>query len=71
MRVRDLIVELLDNCGSLDDSVSIYVSAKTETVEECIKLAEGSEWALDEILQIDEIEDRGGHIWLKAEEICI
>ncbi len=69
MSVRELIQTLLDDCNSLDDDVKIYVSAKTETIKEYIKLSEDYEWCLDEILQIDEIEDRGGHIWLKAEEI--
>lgn len=69
MTVRELIQELLDNCNSLDDDVEIFVSAKTETMKEFIKNTENYEWCLDEILQIDEIEDRGGHIWLKAEEI--
>lgn len=69
MSVRELIQTLLDDCNSLDDDVEIYVSAKTETIKEYIKLSEDCEWCLDEILQIDEIEDRGGHIWLKAEEI--
>lgn len=69
MSVRELIQILLDNCNSLDDDVEIYVSAKTETIKEFIKLSEDDEWCLDEILRIDEIEDRGGHIWLKAEEI--
>lgn len=69
MTVRELIQELLDNCNSLDDDVEIFVSAKTETMKEFIEKSENYEWCLDEILQIDEIEDRGGHIWLKAEEI--
>lgn len=69
MTVRELIQELLDNCNSLDDDVEIFVSAKTETVKEFLKTAENYEWCLDEILRIDEIEDRGGHIGLKAEEI--
>lgn len=69
MRVRELIQTLLDECNSLDDDVKINVFAKTETMKEFMKQAENCEWCLDEILQIDEIEDRGGHIWLKAEEV--
>lgn len=68
MKVRELIIELLEN-ANLDDMVEIYVCSKTETVKEYVEAAENSEWCLDEILQIDEIEDRGGIIWLKAEEI--
>lgn len=67
MTVRDLIQELLEY--NLDDAVEIYVCAKTDVVKEYVKSAEDSEWCLDEILQIDEVEDRGGIIWLKAEEI--
>ena len=69
MTIRDLIAQLMENCNSLDDDVEIYVCAKTETIDEYMKSSGGSVWCLDEILQIDEIEDRGGHLWLKAEEI--
>ena len=69
MTIRDLIAQLMENCNSLDDDVEIYVCAKTETINEYMKSSDGSVWCLDEILQIDEIEDRGGHLWLKAEEI--
>lgn len=69
MTVRELINNLMDSCQSLDDNVEIYVFAKTETMKEFMAQAKYCEWCLDEILQIDELEDRGGHIWLKAEEI--
>lgn len=69
MTVKDLITELIENCNSVEDDVEIYVYAKTDVIEDYLKSAEGGQWCLDEILQIDEIEDRGGHIWLKAEEI--
>lgn len=69
MTARELINALLSECQSLDDDVEIYVCAKTKTMEEFMEQAKCSEWCLDEILQIDELEDRGGHIWLKAEEI--
>lgn len=69
MKVRELIQSLLDECSSLDDDVEIYVSAKTDIMKEFVENSEECEWCLDEILRIDEVEDRGGHIWLKAEEI--
>lgn len=70
MKVRDLIADLI-NLANLDDDVEIYVCSKTDAVKEFLVSANESnnEWCLDEILQIDEVEDRGGHIWLKAEEI--
>ena len=68
MTVKDLITELMENCNSLEDDVELYVCAKTDVIEDYLKSSE-SEWCLDEILRIDGIEDRGGHIWLKAEEI--
>lgn len=69
MTVRKLIQKLLDNCNSLDDNVRINVFAKTETIKEYMKLAESYEWCFDEVLQIDEIENRAGQVWLEAEEI--
>lgn len=69
MTVKDLITELMENCNSLEDDVELYVCAKTDAIEDYLKAAEGGTWCLDEILCIDEVEDRGGHIWLKAEEI--
>ena len=71
MRVRDFIVALCDDDISMDDDIKIYVSSKTDAIKEYLKDAkkDDCEWCLDEILQIDEIENRGGHIWLRAEEI--
>ena len=68
MKVRDLIAALMEN-ANLDDTVEIYVCAKTDTIMEYVRQAENATWCLDEILQIDELEDRGGIIWIKAEEI--
>lgn len=67
MKVRELIQELCEY--NLDDEVEIYVCAKTDTIRDFVEKAEDSKWCLDEILQIDEIDDRGGILWLKAEEI--
>ena len=69
MTVRDLIARLMETCNSLEDDVELYVCAKTDVIADYMKSSEGEVWCLDEILQIDEIEDRGGRIWLKAEEI--
>ena len=67
MTIRDLIAQLLECDCSIDDDVEIYVSAKTEVIKEYIDDSEV--WCLDNILSIDEVDDRGGHVWLKAEEI--
>lgn len=71
MTVKELIQELLDSAESLDDDVKICVCAQTDTIKEYMKMAEkdNNEWCLDEILRIEEFEDRGGHIWIHAEEI--
>lgn len=70
MTVKDLITELMEKCNSLEDDVELYVCAKTDVIEDYLKSAEDGQWCLDEILQIYDIEDRGGHIiWLRAEEI--
>lgn len=69
MTIRELITKLMDEDFNLDDHVEIYVCSKTDVIKEYVEQAGGDTWCLDEILEIDEIEDRGGHIWLKAEEI--
>lgn len=72
MKVRELIMALLeDEDISMDDDVEIYVSGRTEAVEECLKDAKkhGYNWCFDDNLPIEEIENRGGHIWLHAEEL--
>lgn len=67
MTIRDLIAQLLECDCTIDDKIQIYVSAKTKAIKEYIDDSEV--WCLDNILSIDEVDDRGGYVLLIAEEI--